>query len=53
MDLLQVAPLNVNDGTHGVKRTMLTDCIKQKHLHVVVLQETHSDVNNEVDCGLL
>lgn len=51
MQGLRVASLNMNGGRDAQKRA-LTEVIKQKRLHVVFLQETHSDSVNEIDWGL-
>lgn len=44
--------LNVNGIRASNKWSLLKESVKQKEIHVMFLQETHSDINNEVDWGL-
>lgn len=52
MDILRVGSLNVNGIRDRNKWLLLKESIELKELNVMFLQETHSDVNNEVDWGL-
>lgn len=52
MDVLRVGSLNVNGIRDRNKWLLLKESIKLKEISVMFLQETHSDVNNEVDWGL-
>jgi len=52
MDVLRMGSLNVNGLRARNKWAMLKECIKLKEFNVMFLQETHSDINNEVDWGL-
>lgn len=49
MDNLRVGSINVNGGRDRHKRDLLLESIQLKRLNVVLLQETHSDVDNEAD----
>lgn len=52
MEILRVGSLNVN-GMRGMKkRVFLSEIINLKELNVIFLQETHSNLDNEVDWGL-
>ncbi len=44
--------LNVNGIRDKNKWLLLKESIKLKEINVMFLQETHSDINNEVDWGL-
>lgn len=52
MEVLRVGYLNINGGRDMHKRALVSEIIEQKKLHVIYLQETHSDVGNEVEWGL-
>lgn len=52
MEVLRVGSVNVNGMRDGEKRSHLAEIIKLKELSVVMLQETHSCMDNEVDWGL-
>lgn len=49
MNVLRVGSLNINGGRDMHKRALVSEIIEQKKLHVIYLQETHSDVGNEVE----
>lgn len=40
--------LNINGGRDRHKRALVSEIMHQKKLNVVLLQETHSDVDTEV-----
>ena len=44
--------LNINGARDAGKRSVLGDYVKQKKVQVLFLQETHSDVLNDVDWEL-
>lgn len=48
MDSLRVGSLNINGGRDRHKRALVSEIMHQKKLNVVLLQETHSDVDTEV-----
>ncbi|TWW77612.1 Transposon TX1 uncharacterized 149 kDa protein ORF 2 [Takifugu flavidus] len=52
MNKLRVASLNINGGRDPQKRALVADMVAQKKLDILLLQETHSDGDNEVDWGL-
>lgn len=52
LETLRVGSLNVNGMRDMRKAEMIIEFIKLKNLNVTFLQETHSDVNNEVDWQL-
>lgn len=52
MEILRVGSLNINGGRDERKRALVNEIIEQKNLHVTFLQETHSDVANEVEWGM-
>lgn len=52
MDVLRVGSLNVNGIRASNKWSLLKESIKLKEINVMFLQETQSDINNEVDWGL-
>ncbi len=52
MDVLRVGSLNVNGIRDKNKWLLLKESIELKEMNVMFLQETHSDINNEVDWGL-
>ncbi len=52
MDVLRVGSLNVNGIRDKNKWLLLKESIKLKEINVMFLQETHSDINNEVNWGL-
>ncbi|KAI4899121.1 hypothetical protein NFI96_006348 [Prochilodus magdalenae] len=49
MDGFKTSTLNVHGARDGGKRTKVFELVRQKGLDVVLLQETHSDVNNSAD----
>ncbi|KAI4887913.1 hypothetical protein NFI96_014527 [Prochilodus magdalenae] len=49
MDSFKTSTLNVNGARDGGKRAKVMELVRQKGLDVVMLQETHSDVNNSAD----
>lgn len=52
MEVLRVGSLNINGGRDGCKRALVFETIEQKKLNVIFLQETHSDIANELEWGL-
>lgn len=52
MDTLRVGSLNVNGMRDRKKAGNIIEFIRLKNLDVIFLQETHSDMNNEVDWRL-
>lgn len=44
-----IASLNMNGARDRSKRVRLFELSKQKHMDVVLLQETHSDAGNDVE----
>lgn len=49
MDTFRVGSLNVNGAREERKRALIFQTAKIKHIDVLFLQETHSDVFNETD----
>lgn len=49
MDGLRVASLNMNGGRDRKKRAVTKELFQQKKLDVILLQETHSDSDNETE----
>ncbi|KAI4878377.1 hypothetical protein NFI96_005411 [Prochilodus magdalenae] len=49
MESFKISTLNVNGARDGGKRAKVFELVRQKRLDVVLLQETHSDVNNSAD----
>ena len=49
MDVFKVGSLNVNGARELRKRRLVFEMAKMKHIDVLFLQETHSDVENEAD----
>ena len=49
MDGFKVGSLNVNGARAARKRALVFDTARTKHVDVLFLQETHSDVFNEAD----
>ena len=52
MEVLRVGSFNINGGRDRLKRALISDTIQQKRLHVTFLQETHSEVDNEVEWAM-
>lgn len=52
MSNINIASLNVNGARDSKKRAEIYEFVKQKHFDVVLLQETHSDVQNEVNWAM-
>lgn len=52
MDGLRVASLNMNGGRDRKKRAVTKELFQQKKLDVILLQETHSDSDNETEWAL-
>lgn len=52
MSNINIASLNVNGARDSKKRAEIYELVKQKHFDVVLLQETHSDVQNEVNWAM-
>lgn len=51
MGSLRVGSLNINGGRDRKKRVLTYDYMRQKGVNVILLQETHSDIENEVRWG--
>lgn len=51
MSNINIASLNVNGARDSKKRAEIYE-FKQKHFDVLLLQETHSDVQNEVNWAM-
>ena len=49
MDAFKKGSLNVNGAREERKRAVVFDMAKMKHIDVLFLQETHSDVGNEAE----
>jgi len=49
MESLSIGSININGGRDGKKRACLNEYIQNKNIDVTFLQETHSDVKNEVE----
>lgn len=47
MSNLRLGSLNINGARDHRKRAMLFELIKQKHIDVMFVQETYTDVQNE------
>lgn len=45
----KIGTLNLNGARDSQKRMCLFEFIKQKHIDVTFVQESHSDLKNEVD----
>lgn len=52
MSNINIASLNVNGARDSKKGAEIYEFVKQKHFDVVLLQETHSDVQNEVNWAM-
>jgi len=52
MEALRIGSLNINAGRDSVKRAAVYEITEQKKLDIVFLQETHSDLMNEVKWNL-
>lgn len=52
MDILKISSLNMNGGRAAQRRAVLGEIFKQKKLDVILLQETHSDRDNQIDWQL-
>ena len=52
MQGLKVGSLNINGGRDRLKRALIKEVLQQKKLDVILLQETHSDQENEINWGL-
>lgn len=48
MHKVRVGSLNINGGRDREKRAVISELITREHLDIVFLQETHSDIQNEV-----
>lgn len=46
---IRIASLNVNGARDRLKRTVIYETMKRKHIDVLLVQETHSDVTNAVE----
>lgn len=49
MERLQIGSLNINGGRDRDKRGMVAELSRSKNIDVLLLQETHSSADNEVD----
>lgn len=47
MDLLRVGSLNINGGRDRHKQALVSEIMQNKKLHIILLQETDSDMDNE------
>lgn len=47
MDLLRVGSLNINGGRDRPKQVLVSEIMQNKKLHIILLQETDSDMDNE------
>ncbi len=52
MDLLRVGSLNINGGRDRHKLALVSEVMLNKKLHVILLQGTHSDIENEIEWGM-
>lgn len=52
IEILRVGSLNINGKRDESKIALVSELKEQKKLHVTFLQETHSDVANEVEWGM-
>lgn len=52
METIRVGSININGGRDRNKRACVLEIIEQKNLKVIFLQETHTDVNNEVEWAI-
>lgn len=52
MSNINIASLNVNGARDSKKGAEIYEFVKQKHFDVVLLQETHSDIQNEVNWAM-
>lgn len=52
MQNLKIGSLNINGGRDRQKRALISEVATQKRIDVLFLQETHSDLADEVDWGL-
>lgn len=52
MEVLKIGSLNINGTRDQGKRGLLMEYLKDKKVKVILLQETHTDVYNDVDWGL-
>lgn len=53
MEGWRVGSLNINGGRDERKHALVFKTIEPKNVHVIFLQETHSDTVNKVDWGIL
>ncbi len=44
--------LNINGGRDRHKLALVSEVMLNKKLHVILLQETHSDIENEIEWGM-
>lgn len=52
MDVLRISSLNMNGGRGAQRRALVGEIFQQKKLDFILLQETHSDMDNEIDWRL-
>lgn len=52
MGSIRAVSFNVNGGRDKNKRAVVYGLCRQKNLNVILLQETHSDSNNEIEWGM-
>ena len=52
LDKLRITSLNINGGREGSRTAILAEFVKHKNVDVLLLQETHSDRDNEVEWGM-
>lgn len=49
MESIKIGTININGGRNNSKRAALYELIQNKHMDIIFLQETHSDLGNEVE----
>ena len=49
MERLRIGSLNINGGRDRGKRGMVAELNRTKNIDVLLLQETHSSADNEID----
>lgn len=52
MESLRIASLNINGGRDRDRRAVLAELGRAKNIDVLLLQETHSSVDNETEWGM-
>lgn len=49
MESIKIGTININGGRNYSKRAALNEFIQNKNIDIIFLQETHSDLGNEVE----